>query len=116
MPAIFGSVLVTSLMDVQWAGWTYAVILLIGFLAMIGPYVLGWARSIIALLIAGIGVLWVLSLEDIPVVARVLLVAALLVADAGLSWLSLQLGHVWKPEDAVDPKDKANPNFPYPYF
>jgi hypothetical protein len=115
-PAVFGTVLVISLLEVPYAGWTYVVLALVGFAGMVTPYVVGWARSLAGLLIAGVGVLWVLSLPDTALTLRVLAAVGVVAADAALLWWSLRFGHVRKPEDAVNWREGHNRNFPYPYF
>ena len=116
LPVGFATVLAISLLDVLYAGWTYAVILIMCVAAMVAPYAVGWVRSFIGLVVAGIGVLWILGEVDFEIYGRVLLALALVGADAALVWFSLRFGHVWKPEDATDWHDRGNPNFPYPYF
>jgi hypothetical protein len=121
---VFGSVVPVAvsimvaweLLGISPGGLEAALIFGAGFLAIVAPYVVGWVRSYVGLVAAATAVL---AISDALAGERFLLVLAACVAAvaaiAGLIWLSLRLGHVWRPADSREQGAARSNMWPYPY-
>jgi hypothetical protein len=121
---VFGSVVPVTLsimiawtvLGVEPGGFEAALLFGGGFLAVMGPYLVGWIRSFVGLVGAASAVL---VIKDALVGAPALLVIAASVGAVAvigaLIWWSLRLGHVWRPADARDNGAARSTLWPYPY-
>jgi hypothetical protein len=115
LPAVLGSSAILALISMEYSAWVFPVFFGQFIASLVVPYVLGWVRSLIAIIVAGVGMLWILSVHAIAMPWRALLAIGFVVAVGLLARASLRLGHVWKPADAKQPNEKSA-FFPYPYF
>ena len=86
------------------------------FGAIIGPYVIGWVRSFLAVAGSAVALLGLQRLmSDEPVWLLVAASVGAVAAIAALTWFSLRFGHVWRPADARQPGAARSTLWPYPY-
>ncbi len=121
---VFGSVgpvtltimVMWSVLDLTSGGYVGAIVLLAGFLAMIGPYVVGWIRSYLAVAGGGVALLeieHVLTEQPLWLIVAASLAAVAVIGAA--TWFSLRFGHVWRPADARPAGAARSSMWPYPY-
>lgn len=121
---VFGSVVPVAVsIMVAWTvlsippgGFGTGLLLVAAFCAIIAPYVVGWIRSYLGL-VGGATALLVIkdALAGEPVVLVLLAGAGAVAAVGALVWVSLRLGHVWRPADARQQGAARSTLWPYPY-
>ena len=121
---VFGSVapvavsilIIWRVLDVTPGGLGGALLLGAGFLGVIGPYIVGWIRSYIALVGSATAVLVINdAMAESSFLLMLLACVAAVAAIGALAWFSLRLGHVWRPADARGQAAAKSTMWPYPY-